>query len=475
MSGCLSDTSRSDPFSHNFMITIPQAIDVEKSVLAMITSDPSSFAGQCIAQGVTSAWFYLPAHQLLWTIFQDKYAQNSPIDIVTITQLLTDRNQLDNVGGLSGLAEIYSYTTTTAYFNHYLGILRAKYILRSIISTTTAATARAYEAEDDDVASLLDSVESAIFSIRESSDSGDDKSLAALIDEAVDRLEQMLANKGVIIGLTTGFDTLDRMCNGLKPGDMFVIAARPSMGKTSYLLNIIEHAALNLNRKTLMFSCEMPGVQILERILFSRSGVRKADIQSGRGFSKQQMQRFGAVVKELKASSLIIDDTAGISINELRAKARRAMRDLGGLDVIGVDYLQLMRSNTKQAQNSREREIAEISAGLKSLAKELKVPVIVLAQLNRGPENRTGKSKGVPMMSDLRESGAIEQDADMIGLLYRSAYYAEDEEDRQKAAGRANLYLAKNRNGATGDVPLHFEAELMRFTTRERDDDDPDA
>ena len=170
----------------------------------------------------------------------------------------------------------------------------------------------------------------------------------------------------------------------------------------------------------------------------------------------------------------MIDDTAAISINELRAKARRVMRDLDGLDVIGIDYLQLMRSHSKQAQNSREREIAEISAGLKSLAKELNVPVIVLAQLNRGPENRTGKSKGVPQMSDLRESGAIEQDADMIGLLYRSAYYAEDEEDRQKFGGRANLYLAKNRNGATGDVPLHFEAELMRFTTRERDEHDPE-
>ena len=248
---------------------------------------------------------------------------------------------------------------------------------------------------------------------------------------------------------------------------MFVIAARPSMGKTSFLLNIVEHIALNKKKPTLLFSCEMPAVQIAERLLFARSGVRRGEIVRRGTLTQLEMQHFKRAVSDLGAAQLVIDDTAAISINELRAKARRVMRDLGGLAAIGVDYLQLMRSTSKQAANSREREVAEISAGLKALAKELKVPVIVLAQLNRGPETRAGNSVGVPRMSDLRESGSIEQDADMIGLLYRSDYYAEDEDQRQQLAGQASLHLAKNRNGPTGDVPLHFDAELMRFITRE--------
>lgn len=187
----------------------------------------------------------------------------------------------------------------------------------------------------------------------------------------------------------------------------------------------------------------MPAVQIAERLLFARSGVRRAEIIKRGNLTQLEMKHFKQAVKEVGESQLVIDDTAAISINELRAKARRVMRDLGALAAIGVDYLQLMRSHSKQAANSREREVAEISAGLKALAKELKVPVIVLAQLNRGPESRTGASLGVPRISDLRESGSIEQDADMIGLLYRSAYYAEDEEKRQQMAGRANLHLAK--------------------------------
>ena len=198
----------------------------------------------------------------------------------------------------------------------------------------------------------------------------------------------------------------------------------------------------------------------------ARSGVTRNKLRAGKTLSREQMVLLKKAMDELHNSRLIIDDTAAISISELRAKARRVLREHPDLCCIGIDYLQLMRSHTKQAQNSREREIAEISGGLKSLAKELRVPIVVLAQLNRGPENRPGKNKGVPMMSDLRESGAIEQDADMIGLLYRTAYYAEDDEERANAGSDANLILAKNRNGETGDVPLSFQAELMRFVPR---------
>lgn len=455
--------------------SVPQAIDAERSVLASMANDPATYIGKAITMGVTEDYFYLPAHKLLWNLFRDRYNGNQPVDITSIRQVLDDRNQLQAVGGDLGLTEIYAYMTTSAYFEPHMEMLKDKYVLRSIIEVSNKSTARAYE-EQEEVVSLLDSVEADIFNIRERIGKGEEQSLKTYIDEAFSNFEQMLVRirkgEGSIQGLSSGYEKLDEKSNGLKAGDMFVIAARPSMGKTSLLLNIMEHIAMDLKKPSLLFSCEMPAVQIVERLLFARSGIRRAEIMRRGSLTRLEMDHFNKAVKELRDVPLVIDDTPAISITELRAKARRVLRDQGELSAIGVDYLQLMRSHTKQAQGSREREIAEISSGLKALAKELKLPVIVLAQLNRGPESRTGASRGKPMMSDLRESGAIEQDADMIGLLYRSAYYAEDEQERIRQAGRANLLLAKNRNGATGDVPLHFEAELMRFTTRERDESD---
>ena len=453
---------------------MPQALGPEKSVLSLMATDPATYIGKSVSMGISESYFYLPAHKLIWNLFADRYSKNEPVDIVSITQILEDRNQLISIGGHAGLAEIYTYTTTGGYFDHHMEILRDKYVLRSIIESSNNAVAKAFT-EDEEVVSLLDSVETDVLSIRERIDKGKEETLSDILDKAVTNFEQLIDRKGQILGLSTGFEQLDFKSNGLKPGDMFVVAARPSMGKTSFLINIIEHIALSLNMPTLMFSCEMPSVQIVERILFARANLRRSEIIARQNLTKGEMQRFSQAVREVRNSKLIIDDTASISISELRAKARRIKRDQGKLGAIGVDYLQLMRSHTKQAQNSREREIAEISSGLKALAKELEVPVIVLAQLNRGPESRTGSSKGIPMMSDLRESGSIEQDADMVGLLYRTAYYADDEEERQKQAGRANLHLAKNRNGPTGDIPLHFEAPLMRFSTRIPDENDPES
>jgi replicative DNA helicase len=228
------------------------------------------------------------------------------------------------------------------------------------------------------------------------------------------------------------------------------------------MMNIIEHVCVDLQKPSMVFSCEMSAFQLVQRLVFSRAKFALSQISRGYTLGKGDLQRIQRAAMEVTNSKLFIDDTAGISINELRAKARRKKRD-ENIQFIAIDYLQLMKSRTKQAENSREREIAEISAGIKGLAKELSLPIVILAQLNRGPEGRTGKSLGVPRMSDLRESGAIEQDADLVGLLYRTAYYAENEEEREAEAGKANLVLAKNRNGETGDIPLTFIAELMRF------------
>ncbi len=444
---------------------MPQAPGIEKSVLSMMCIDPTNIVGQCITDGMTGDYFYVPAHRILWEIFRARYEKGVFIDPTSVAQELTDRNQLEAVGGYAGLNDIFSFTTTTARFRLHFETLKEKYILRSIILTAKRASEGAFAGEAE-VEALLDQTEQDVLQIRQSAARGEEWSLKADIKQAVTNFERMLTSGGAILGISTGYPKLDRMINGLKPGELFVIAARPSMGKTSFLLNIVEHLALDLKKPVLTFSCEMPSVQLVERLLYARSGVSKQTLVQKGSLSQDDLKRIKHAVRELQACKLIIDDTAAISISELRAKARRVLRDHPDLCAIGIDYLQLMRSHTKQAQNSREREIAEISGGLKSLAKELKLPILVLAQLNRGPENRAGKNKGTPMMSDLRESGAIEQDADMVGLLYRSAYYAEDDEQREEVGTDANLLLAKNRNGPTGDVPLTFQAELMRFSTR---------
>lgn len=469
----MSDESKETPdfkqgaVSARELTVMPQAPAVEKSLISMMVIDPTNIISRCISEGMNEEFFYIPAHRILWEIFHSRYESNKPIDITSVAQELEDRKQFEAVGGQSGLADIFSYATSTALFQLHYDTVKEKYLRRCMIMAANKMNEFAHAGETE-IDQLLDSAEQEVMQIRQSAATAKTWSLKDDIREAVTNMERMLFSKGEITGLPTGYPKLDNMINGLKPGELFVIAARPSMGKTSFLLNIVEHLALEVKKPVLVFSCEMPSVQLVERLLYARSGVSKQELISQQGkLTPENMERFKRATKEYNASRLVIDDTSAISISELRAKARRVMKEHPEVCAIGIDYLQLMRSHTRQAQNSREREIAEISGGLKSLAKELKLPIIVLAQLNRGPENRTGKNKGTPMMSDLRESGAIEQDADMIGLLYRSAYYAEDDEDRAEKGTDANLALAKNRNGPTGDVPLTFISELMRFIPRE--------
>ena len=453
-------------------LMMPQAPGAEKSLLSMMCIDPAGIISKAVTEGLTGDYFYIPAHRILWEIFSERYAENKPIDITSITQELTDSKRLDAVGGHQGLMDVFSYVTSTALFATHLEIIKEKYLRRCIILTSNDATAKAFSSEED-VDALLDSTEAAVLQIRNSAAKDEAWTLKSDIQKAMNNLERMMNSKGDILGISSGFPELDKKVNGLKSGELFVIAARPAMGKTSFLLNIVEDMVLNQKKPVLVFSCEMPSVQLVERLLYARSGLSRQTLMQNNGtLTREQMQSFVSAMKELSDSQLIIDDTPGISIGELRAKARRVMKDHGQLAAIGIDYLQLMKSKSKQAENSREREIAEISGGLKNLAKELGLPIIVLAQLNRGPEGRTGKNKGTPMMSDLRESGAIEQDADMIGLLYRSAYYAEDEEERAERGNDATLLLAKNRNGPAGSIYLSFRAELMKFIPREAREDE---
>ncbi|RPJ33506.1 MAG: replicative DNA helicase [Verrucomicrobiaceae bacterium] len=440
---------------------LPHALGPEKSLLSSMLQEPQEYIGVAIEEKLTPQHFYLPAHATLFGFLISLFESGQEIELVSLVQRLLDKGLLDRVGGPAALTDLYTYAPSPGHFRHHLQHVKDKYVLRSIIQHSNEAIAQAYDAPDE-VAGLLDAVEARILAIREGSETNKAPTIKESVAEVLEKFQALITGEKDAQGTSTGYEVLDRKSGGLKPGEMFVIAARPSMGKTSLMMNIIEHVCVDLQKPSMVFSCEMSAFQLVQRLVFSRAKFALSQISRGYTLGKGDLQRIQRAAMEVTNSKLFIDDTAGISINELRAKARRKKRD-ENIQFIAIDYLQLMKSRTKQAENSREREIAEISAGIKGLAKELSLPIVILAQLNRGPEGRTGKSLGVPRMSDLRESGAIEQDADLVGLLYRTAYYAENEEEREAEAGKANLVLAKNRNGETGDIPLTFIAELMRF------------
>lgn len=441
----------------------PNAGDAEKSIISSMMQSPQDYVAQALESRLTFDHFYTPAHGTLFNLLVESFEKNVAMDLIALSQALEDKDLLKHVGGPARLTESFYYASNHAHFPHHLNIVKDKFVLRSMVKTCNEAIIRAFE-EPENVPELLDQVEAEVLKIREGSDTEKAITTRQAVDEVFELLQKVLKGEPGAQGTPTGYPDLDRMSGGLKGGDMFILAARPSMGKTSFVMNVVEHVAIDQNLPAMVFSLEMTTQQIVQRLLFSRARFAYSKLQKGFKPTKGDLQNISRASQEVANSKLFIDDTPSISINELRAKARRKHKD-EGIKLIAVDYLQLMRSNSKQAQNSREREVAEISAGLKGLAKELGIPIIVLAQLNRGPEQRGG----VPRMSDLRESGSIEQDADLIGLLYRTAYYAETEEAKAEEEGKAELIIGKNRNGETGHVPLTFIADLMRFETRARE------
>lgn len=442
------------------MRAMPHALGPEKSILSSMLQNPHEYISTAIEEKLTKEHFYLPAHGIVFDLLIDFFEKGQEVELVSLVQKLLDKGLLENVGGPAALTELFSYAPNAGHYISHLNFVKDKFTLRSIINSCNEAITGAFE-NPEDVPQLLDSVESAVLAIRENSEVNRAVTINSAVKEVMENFASLCAGEKMAQGHMTGYEVLDRMCSGLKPGEMFIIAARPSMGKTSFMMNVVEHICIDQQKPAMVFSCEMSTFQIVQRLIFSRARFKLSDINKGLVPQKKELVNIKRAAEEISNAKLFIDDTPGITINDLRAKARRKKRD-ENIQLIAVDYLQLMRSLSKQATNSREREIAEISAGLKGLAKELGIPIIVLAQLNRGPESRTG---GTPRMSDLRESGSIEQDADLVGLLYRSAYYAEGDEKRQEEEGKAELLLAKNRNGETGAVPLTFIAPLMRFET----------
>lgn len=453
-----------DPDHDNVTRSLPHAVGPEKSVLSQCMQDPQEYLTIAIEEGITEKHFYLPQHAALYEFLIELFQANQEIELVSLVQKLLDAGKLDKCGGPGEVAGLYTYSPSSGYFRSHLQHIKDKHTLRELLRACNSTVAAVYE-EPEQPSVLLDEAERSILAIREGTSNREDESNREVLSQIMQELQMRIEGKRPdSAGITTGFTDLDTMTGGLKKGEVFIIAARPSMGKTSLMMNIVEHICLDCGIPTQVFSAEMTKKQLIERLTYARAKFAASQLLRGYRPTKPELEKFRLATTQIDAAPLFIYDKASPTINELRAKARRAKRK-HGIGAIAMDYLQLFKSTSKQAQSSREREIAEISAGIKGMAKDLDVPIILLAQLNRGPENRTGKAKGRPQMSDLRESGSIEQDADVIGLLTRPAYHAATEEEKKALAGVAELIIAKNRNGATGLLPLTFIEELMRFET----------
>jgi replicative DNA helicase len=437
----------------------PHSIEAEQGVLGCVLLSPNDCMGECIERlkdGPEA--FYDLRHQTIYTVLAEMYDERQAIDLITVQQKLKNSQLLEQVGGLPYLASLPDAVPSSANLVYYVDIVREKHLLRKMIAACTGVVGRVYEFEGE-VDGLLDEVERDILRISESRIQGQSDSIKDLVKKAINTIEDYHQRQGMLTGVGTGFSDMDKMTSGLHGGEMIVIAARPSMGKTSLAMNIAEHVAIDLQLPVGVFSLEMTAESLVLRMLCSRSRVNMRNVRDG-FLAERDFPKLTGSAGKLANAPLFIDDSSGLSILQLRAKARR-MHQQYGIKLFVIDYLQLLHSTSRRAEN-RQQEIADISNGIKSLAKELDVPVIVLSQLNRELEREKNRK---PRLSDLRESGSIEQDADLVGLLYKPS--AEDEESAapvaEEEAQAVNLLIAKQRNGPTGDVCLTFLKPYTRF------------
>jgi replicative DNA helicase len=454
--------ARATQLPHDVGRTLPHSVEAEQGVLGSMLISPREIIGECVEK-IGAEYFYVPAHQTIYNVLVELWNAGSGIDLITFTQILRDRKILDAVGGAAFVTSLFTFVPTAANVTYYLEIVREKFVLRQIIAACTESVRRAFE-EQGEVAALLDEVEQKIFAVGQDRFNASAQTMQEHVMEAIESIERLWERRGGITGLASGFSEFDKMTDGLHAAEMIVIAARPSMGKTALAMNIAEHVALDGKLPVAVFSLEMSASQLVQRMLCSRARVNLAKVRDG-FLAERDFPAMTSAAEKLGQAKIFIDDTASISILELRAKARRlkAQHDVA---LIVIDYLQLLRSTTRRASDNRQLEISEISSGIKGLAKELKIPIIVPRAADRNPENRTGESKGRPRLSDLRESGSIEQDADLVALLVREEYYADTDEARDEAAGKADLIIAKQRNGPVGEIPLTFLKEFTRFEDR---------
>jgi replicative DNA helicase len=433
----------------------PHSIEAEQSLIGGLLIDNASW--DRIGDVVRETDFYRDDHRRIFRHIGKLIQQGRPADVVTVYESIEQSNEVDQTGGLGYLGEIANATPSAANIRRYAEIVRERAILRQLVTVGDEIAGNALNPAGRDVKTLLDDAEQRIFQIAEAGNRSNNGFVAIqpLLGEVVERMETLLArdSQSDITGVATGFADLDRMTSGLQPGDMVVVAGRPSMGKTAFALNIAEHVGVELRLPVAIFSLEMSGPQLATRFLSSVGRIDQSKLRTGR-LTDDEWDRMTVALGKLHEAPIHIDETGAINSTDLRARARRLHRQFGKLGLIIIDYLQLMSSN-RDGEN-RATEISEISRSIKALAKELQVPIIALSQLSRKVEERTDKR---PLMSDLRESGAIEQDADIILMMYREEYYKPDTQDK----GTAEAIIGKHRNGPVGTVRLTFIGEYTKF------------
>lgn len=428
----------------------PHNHEAEQSVLGAIFLDPQALI--TASEILVPEDFYRIAHQKIFQTMLDLSDKGNAIDVVTVTEELSARKELEDVGGLSYLMELANAVPTAANVSYYAKIVEEKSILRRLIRTATKIVEESFTREDE-VEELLSEAEKRIMEVANRKNAGDFKHVKDVLVETYDKIEQLQNRSGDVTGIPTGFMDLDRMTAGFQRNDLIIVAARPSVGKTAFALNIAQNVAVKARENVAIFSLEMGAEQLVMRMLCAEGNIDAQVLRTG-ALTAEDWSKLTIAMGTLSNAGIYIDDTPGIRVNEIRAKCRRLAQEKG-LGMVVIDYLQLIQGSGRRGEN-RQQEVSEISRSLKALARELHVPVIALSQLSRGVEQRQDKR---PMMSDIRESGSIEQDADIVAFLYRDDYYDKETENKNMI----EIIIAKQRNGPTGTVTLAFKKEFNKF------------
>ena len=446
--------------NYNALSTLPANIDAERSILGAILLD--NFAYNEAAEHLRAEDFSLDAHRRVYSRMMDLAESSRPIDLVTLAEELDRHRELQSVGDMAYLSALLDGIPDRPSIEHYVKIVRDKAMLRNLIHAANTAIARASE-QADPASDILDSAEAALFQISEQRIGRGFVGIAEIIREDFGSVDALMQRGQRITGLETHYERLDEMTSGFQPSDLIIIAGRPSMGKTAFAMNIAENASILDQKVVGVFSLEMSREALLGRLLCSWSRVDSHKWRTG-SLWREDQEKIVRAMDQLGPAPIFIDDTPGISLGEMRAKARRLKQSQGRLDLLIVDYLQLMTATAGRRYENRTQEVSAISRGLKAIAKELRVPIVALSQLSRAPESRGGDHR--PQLSDLRESGSIEQDADLVAFIFREEVYKQDDPDLE---GKAEIIIAKQRNGPIGKVDLAFIKRSTRFENMSRE------
>lgn len=458
-------TLRQRPIDNNYGHLQPQAPDIEKIVLGALMIDKDAFT--VVGEILHPETFYEPRHQKIYSAIQKLNIDERPVDILTVIEELKREGTLEECGGQTYIIDLSSHVASSAHIEYHAHILQQKYMARQLISFASVVETKAFD-ETVDVDELMQETESSLFELSQKNLRQDYTQVEPVVKEAIQILQKASQNKGELTGIPTGYRKLDEMTAGWQSSDLIILAGRPAMGKTAFALSLAKNISVDYNTPVAFFSLEMNNVQLVNRLISNVCEIEGRKILNGQ-LEDEEWKRLDANVGKLQNAPIYVDDTAGMSIFELRTKARRLVREKG-VKMIMIDYLQLMNANGAKF-GSRQEEVSTISRSLKGLAKELNIPVLALSQLNRTVENREGLEGKRPQLSDLRESGAIEQDADMVLFVHRPEYYhILTDEHGHDLRGMAQIIIAKHRKGSTGDVLLTFKGAFTRFQNPDEND-----